>query len=125
RGSRCAGSTPCTATPKASDEMTNADRAARLARDATHRARALDTSRSFLVQAPGGAGKTELLIQRYLALLARAESPQRVVAMTFTRKAASEMRERVVTALAAAREGTPVTGGHHRTTREMALAALA
>jgi ATP-dependent exoDNAse (exonuclease V) beta subunit len=105
--------------------MADAERAARLARDAAHRARALDTSTSFLVQAPAGSGKTELLIQRYLALLARVESPHRVVAMTFTRKAASEMRERVVAALAGARDGTPVRSEHQRTTRELAAAALA
>jgi len=105
--------------------MTDADRAARLARDAAHRTRALDPATSFLVQAPAGSGKTELLIQRYLALLARVETPQRVVAMTFTRKAASEMRERVVAALQAARDNVPVATAHARVTRELAAAVLA
>lgn len=105
--------------------MTDPERDARLARDAAHRARALDTTTSFLVQAPAGSGKTELLIQRYLALLARVDSPQRVVAMTFTRKAAAEMRERVVEALAAARDNVPVTSAHRRTTRDLAVAVLA
>ncbi len=105
--------------------MTSAEHEARLARDAAHRARALDTARSFLVQAPAGSGKTELLIQRYLALLARVDAPQRVVAMTFTRKAASEMRERVVDALKAARDNVPVTSAHERVTRELAAAVLA
>src|SRR5207245_5260830 len=76
-------------------------------RDSAHRAAALDVAQSFLVQAPAGSGKTELLIQRYLALLACVDRPERVVAMTFTRKAAAEMRERVVKALAEADADEP------------------
>jgi ATP-dependent helicase/nuclease subunit A len=69
------------------------------AADENERATALDVSRSFVVQAPAGSGKTELLIQRYLALLSRVERPEAIVAMTFTRKAAGEIRERIITAL--------------------------
>ncbi|MCC6194641.1 MAG: UvrD-helicase domain-containing protein [Burkholderiales bacterium] len=94
-------------------------------RDAQHRRLALDPARSFLVQAPAGSGKTELLIQRYLALLAIAKDPRRVVAITFTRKAANEMRERVVRALRDARDAAPVSKPHQVLTRELAGKALA
>ena len=70
--------------------------------DQKARAMALDATACFVVQAPAGSGKTELLIQRLLTVLATADSPSEVVAITFTNKAAGEMRERLHSALLAA-----------------------
>ena len=75
--------------------------------DQAQRRQALDTSRSFLIQAPAGSGKTELLTQRYLRLLAVSDSPEGVLAMTFTKKAVSELKARVIDALKAAKGERP------------------
>src|SRR6266571_6886732 len=92
--------------------------------DRARRERALDPDTSFIVQAPAGSGKTELLIQRYLLLLARVERPEEIVAITFTRKAAAEMRKRVFDALARARSEPRPTEAHDARTWDLARAAL-
>jgi len=93
--------------------------------DLGQRERALDARGSFIVQAPAGSGKTELLIQRVLALLAIAERPEEIAAITFTIKAAAEMRRRVFAALEAARHGPRPQAPHEARTWDLARAALA
>ena len=92
--------------------------------DIAAREAALDISRSFIVQAPAGSGKTELLIQRYLRLLSEVAAPEEILAITFTRKAAAEMQVRVLQALEAAAAGVEPEAAHERITASAARAAL-
>jgi ATP-dependent helicase/nuclease subunit A len=73
--------------------------AADLAADQEARVRAVDPRRSVILQAPAGSGKTTVLIERLLVLLAQADTPEEILAITFTRKAAAEMALRVTRAL--------------------------
>ena len=93
--------------------------------DERARAEALDVSRSFIVQAPAGSGKTELLIQRYLRLLTVVRQPEEILAITFTNKAAKEMQLRVINALRCARDDVEAESTHERLTLSVAAEVMA
>lgn len=92
--------------------------------DMAQRESAIDPRRSFVVQAPAGSGKTELLMQRYLNLLSFVERPEEILALTFTRKAAGEMQNRILGAMAKAQKGEQGTYAHEEKTIELAARAL-
>ena len=64
--------------------------------DAAARQRAVDPTRNVVLEASAGTGKTSVLVARYLNLLRAGVDPANVLAITFTRQAAAEMRERIV-----------------------------
>ncbi len=56
----------------------------------------LNTSKSVMISSPAGSGKTEKLARRYIALLQSSVDVERILAITFTDKAAAEMKQRIL-----------------------------
>jgi ATP-dependent exoDNAse (exonuclease V) beta subunit len=73
--------------------------------DTQTRIRALSPAESFHVESPAGAGKTSLLTARFIRLLSVVDHPHEILALTFTNKAANEMRERIGFLLRQAEKG--------------------
>ena len=64
--------------------------------DASARSFAVEPDNNVVLEASAGTGKTSVLVARYVNLLKRGVDPANILAITFTRKAAAEMRERIV-----------------------------
>jgi ATP-dependent exoDNAse (exonuclease V) beta subunit len=89
--------------------------------DQQRRERALDAARSILVRAPAGSGKTDLLARRFLRLLGEVNEPGEIVAITFTKAAAAEMRHRILSEL----EKAAAAGAHEAAADPFSMASLA
>uniref|UniRef100_A0A7C3SIW5 DNA 3'-5' helicase n=1 Tax=Desulfobacca acetoxidans TaxID=60893 RepID=A0A7C3SIW5_9BACT len=87
--------------------MTGLPRNQELPLDQEARDRALDPRESFHLEAPAGSGKTSVLLARFLTLLARVDAPEELLALTFTRKAAGELRARIMQLLGPGAEPRP------------------
>jgi ATP-dependent helicase/nuclease subunit A len=72
--------------------------------DADARTFAQDPAHNVVLEASAGTGKTTVLVTRYVNLLMRGVDPANILAITFTRKAAAEMRERILRDLRRAAE---------------------
>ena len=76
-------------------------------RDADARRAAVDPAQNVVLEASAGTGKTRVLVDRYVNLLRAGVDPRNILAMTFTRKAAAEMRERILRTLREAAGRSP------------------
>ncbi len=85
----------------------------------------MDPQGSFHLEAPAGSGKTSVLLARFLSLLARVAAPEELLALTFTRKAAGELRTRVMQLLWGREEPGPGASPHELKLRELAQAVFA
>ena len=86
--------------------------------DAADRAAAVDPRLNVVLEASAGTGKTRVLVDRYTNLIRAAVDPRHILAITFTRKAAAEMRERILVNLRRAAEDGGIDPARWRQLRE-------
>ena len=86
--------------------------------DTAARQRAVDPRFNVALEASAGTGKTRVLVDRYINLLQAGVDPSNILAITFTRKAAAEMRARIMTTLRAAAERGEIPPSRWRELRD-------
>ena len=86
--------------------------------DADARAAAVDPSQNIVLEASAGTGKTRVLVERYINLLRAGVEPDHILAITFTRKAAAEMRQRIIDRLKEATRSAAADAARWRALRE-------